>query len=407
MPDDVVDDDTDQYKSEDLPECAVAGSIPKQIHDDALEEDTNDCHGPDFGFSRENSSCPRSKEVDCRNGLPEGADADAIGRDEEEKVREIGENVKDMTVSGDERETLPTDDICGRLLAGRDERAQNSDLKTLPHRDDSTKNRFSLSLDDKMKARIQKAIEADDYVYQASLAMSEAIEREEQKQYQSSFELYKLGIGLLLQGVQQDSDEERRVAVRRKTAQYLLRAENVYKNYLHESKKAKDSRKSAMNLAEVRTIGVIDKIFLVERYVTGDIFAVKVLHKCGAEYKNKREFVSKGNRKLIDSKYMVKLRHYTETSTGIYLFLEFISGGLLWNYLDMDLRWNTASSNCDVNANMNRTDATTSCAGQLKNAEAKSLENENHGVTEDLIRVWMAEIVSVLSDLHKHGIICK
>lgn len=268
--------------------------------------------------------------------------------------------------------------------------------------------RFAIILDEKMKRRIQRAIESDDYVYQSSLAMSEAIDLEQQKQFKASFKLYKLGIGILLQGVKQDNEEERRIAVRRKTAQYLLRAENVYKCCLMQAEQTAKARKRPIRLSECRTVGIIDKVMLVERFETGDIFVLKVLHKCGAEYKNRKEANSKGGRRFFDSKFMVKLFHQTESTTGIHLFLEYVCGGLLWNYLGMDLSWDSASIGMTVNRSPFTHDSMknsrTSLPGSCSNLE---LTDSKGSMMEERIRIWMAEIVSVLSDLHRHSIICR
>ena len=51
-------------------------------------------------------------------------------------------------------------------------------------------------------------------------------------QYQLAFSYYKTGVGILLQGVQGDTNKARRDAVRRKTAQYLMKAEDLYNRHL-------------------------------------------------------------------------------------------------------------------------------------------------------------------------------
>lgn len=51
-------------------------------------------------------------------------------------------------------------------------------------------------------------------------------------QYQLAFNYYKTGVGILLQGVQGDTNKARRDAVRRKTAQYLMKAEDLYNRHL-------------------------------------------------------------------------------------------------------------------------------------------------------------------------------
>lgn len=269
---------------------------------------------------------------------------------------------------------------------------------------------FSMSFDDKMKRRIQRAIERDDYIYQASLAMSEAIDKEDNQQYQASFDLYKLGIGLLLQGAQQDNDEGRRTAVRRKTAQYLLRAENLYRSHLINLKRTKNTENTPFNLAEVKTLGVLDNVALVERPRTEEVFVMKVLHKCGAEYKNRREMITQKDRNYVKTKHMVKLCHHTENNTGIYLFLEYIPGGLLWNHLEMDLSWSSASYEVNDTSSVGGTIESPTgqpvCNPSLNQGQNAASSAENR-VPEKKIKKWAAEIVSVLEDLHKNDIVCR
>ena len=47
-----------------------------------------------------------------------------------------------------------------------------------------------------------------------------------------AFRHFKAGVGILLDGVQNDTDAVRRDAVRRKTAHYLVKAEDIYSRHL-------------------------------------------------------------------------------------------------------------------------------------------------------------------------------
>ena len=323
-------------------------------------------------------------------------------------------------------DVLPTpniDNCCNEREAALDSTENNSKLNengpNPPSLDPTAKDsnisgevnkEFSMSFDDKMKKRIQRAIEHDDYIYQASLAMSEAIDKEDNQQYQASFDLYKLGIGLLLQGAQQDNDEERRTAVRRKTAQYLLRAENMYRSCIINSKRTKDTESIPLHLGEIKTLGLLDNVALVERPRTEEVFVMKVLHKCGAEYKNRRDIITKKDRNYVKSKYMVELCHHTESNTGIYLFLEYIPGGLLWNHLEMDLSWSSASyevkNASSVGGTIENPTGQPVCTPSLNQGQNSASLSENP-VSEKKIRRWAAEIVSVLGDLHKNDVVCR
>ena len=346
-------------------------------------------------------------------------------------------------------------------------------------------------IDERMAKLIEETVQLDDYIYQASLAMSEAIEAEGQQRFEAAFETYKLGIGFLLHGVQQDKDAGRREAVRRKTAQYLLRAESLYKTYLSRSqsttpdirspvfspnvprsqktvftsKDFKNIQKVEFTLRDFKVLGIVDNIVLSQNARTDGIFAVKVLHKCGAEYKgSRRSLAAKRKLKFRNCKYMVKLLHFTETSTGIYLFLEYLPNGRLWDYLGLHVDWKHSeyTANDTLFSTLNHSSKMESIMRGLKSLYSEksdplkdkicvamdnvegdiagnalsafspssvsprhcdklSQKTDNSGyfrnrrerikterwIPEDVIRQWAAEIVIVLEDLHSHGIICK
>lgn len=70
------------------------------------------------------------------------------------------------------------------------------------------------------------------YIYDASLQITKAHDAEAIGDYASAFDFYKSGIGILLAGVQGDINSERRDAARRKTVNYLRRAEQIFTNHL-------------------------------------------------------------------------------------------------------------------------------------------------------------------------------
>lgn len=72
----------------------------------------------------------------------------------------------------------------------------------------------------------------EDYIYLAASQICLAQNSEASGHYQQAFNHYKIGVGILLQGVQGDVNKARRDAVRRKTAQYLMKAEDLYNRHL-------------------------------------------------------------------------------------------------------------------------------------------------------------------------------
>ena len=325
-----------------------------------------------------------------------------------------------------------------------------------------------IQVDEKMSAIISKTVQEDDYVFQASVAMSNAIEQEGLGNVESAFDMYKFGIGLLLCGVQTDRDTDRRDAVRRKTAQYLLRAETLYKSCF---KNFEDSGNTTTNsdrtgnksmsldskwrfrLSDVKVIGLIDKVMLVQRVFSkeDEVFVMKVLHKMGAEYKrtisnnnNNKNNSNKPTRNLYNTQFMCLLVNCVETKTGVYLLLEHVHGGRLWDFLGLKMFSNPRHSssfalndtthhsldNSSVHQPANQVEnidivdiPATSYVRQGSDALAsrsrgssisssitckiKNSASKSHGLDESQVRLWAAQIASALMDLHNKGVLCR
>jgi hypothetical protein len=75
-------------------------------------------------------------------------------------------------------------------------------------------------------------VTSQNYISDASKILSQAIACETQKDYQNAFDLYKAGVEMLLAGVQGETDKTKRQMVRKKTGQYLLRAEFIFKQHI-------------------------------------------------------------------------------------------------------------------------------------------------------------------------------
>ncbi|XP_062821440.1 sorting nexin-15 isoform X2 [Anolis carolinensis] len=74
--------------------------------------------------------------------------------------------------------------------------------------------------------------EAGGYLSLAIERIQRASESEVAHDYQEAFRGYRSGVDLLLQGMQGDPNEARREAVKKKTAEYLQRAEEIFQQHL-------------------------------------------------------------------------------------------------------------------------------------------------------------------------------
>lgn len=287
--------------------------------------------------------------------------------------------------------------------------------------------------DDRMSQRIEETVQHDDYVYQASVAMGNAIEQEELGNFDAAFDMYKFGVGLLLRGVQNETDVHRREAVRRKTAQYLLRAELLYNSSLksNNNNRAKSlpsigDTKWRFRLSDVKVFGIIKNVMLVQKGPSNEVFVMKVLHKKSAEYKNSFQIKhkQKHERNLYNCHFMTKLMNCVETETGVYLLLQHIVGGRLWDYLSLPIftycatkqSYSCSNGNLDVNGNTCEVFDSQFKSGSYEkprgrvssvNHKLKRTVSISNGYDEDYIKVWAAQIALGLMGLHSLDILCR
>ncbi|XP_032090122.1 sorting nexin-15 isoform X2 [Thamnophis elegans] len=74
--------------------------------------------------------------------------------------------------------------------------------------------------------------EGSKYLPQATERIRQAVLCEASKDYPGAFHGYRSGVDLLLQGLQGDPNPSRREAVKKKTAEYLQRAEEIFQQHL-------------------------------------------------------------------------------------------------------------------------------------------------------------------------------
>lgn len=74
-----------------------------------------------------------------------------------------------------------------------------------------------------------------DYLDRASELICFAEQKEKEQDFQAAFSCYRSGVDLLLQGVQGEPSPTRREAVKKKTAEYLMRAEQISSQHLRSN----------------------------------------------------------------------------------------------------------------------------------------------------------------------------
>ncbi|XP_078594096.1 ribosomal protein S6 kinase delta-1-like isoform X2 [Branchiostoma floridae x Branchiostoma japonicum] len=182
--------------------------------------------------------------------------------------------------------------------------------------------------------------EMADYIHEAAQMIRLALENEACGSFEAAFGYYKSGVEMLLRGVQNDTNKTRREAVRRKTAQYLLRAEDLYNRHLpgttaNSNRWATDSVDldpvtshlcgPTSDLQNYKVIGVVDKVALVIDITTNNTYVIKVLQKDSGDHTCHKSIVP------ARIPYMVQLYCYYTTEHAVFLVLEYAAGGKLWS----------------------------------------------------------------------------
>ncbi|XP_052661991.1 ribosomal protein S6 kinase delta-1 isoform X3 [Harpia harpyja] len=180
-----------------------------------------------------------------------------------------------------------------------------------------------------------------DYLEKAGELIKLALKKEEEEDYETAFNFYRKGVDLLLEGVQGESSPTRREAVKRKTAEYLMRAERISSFYRKSSEDASVSmppgslssrpswnlRSPAEELKAFRVLGVIDKVLLVMDTRTQQTFILKGLRK-SSEYSRSRTTIIP---RCVPN--MVCLHKYIISEESVFLVLQHAEGGKLWSYV--------------------------------------------------------------------------
>ncbi|XP_072558589.1 ribosomal protein S6 kinase delta-1 isoform X1 [Paramormyrops kingsleyae] len=175
-----------------------------------------------------------------------------------------------------------------------------------------------------------------DYLERASEQIRLAVQREGEQDYQAAFSFYRSGVDLLLQGVQGDPSPTRREAVKKKTAEYLMRAEHISSRYLRDGSEAPGAlgsrptwkqRNPAEELKIFGVLGVIDKVLLVMDKRTQETFILKGLRKSSECGRNKKTIIPR----CVPN--MVRLHKFIVSEDAVFLVLQHAEGGKLWSHI--------------------------------------------------------------------------
>uniref|UniRef100_G3QIB8 non-specific serine/threonine protein kinase n=1 Tax=Gorilla gorilla gorilla TaxID=9595 RepID=G3QIB8_GORGO len=149
-----------------------------------------------------------------------------------------------------------------------------------------------------------------DYLEKAGELIKLALKKEEEDDYEAASDFYRKGVDLLLEGVQGESSPTRREAVKRRTAEYLMRAESISSLY---------------GKPQLDDVSQVCLIFCCD---TTDLFVLCQGLRKSSEYSR--------NRKTIIPRCvpnMVCLHKYIISEESVFLVLQHAEGGKLWSYI--------------------------------------------------------------------------
>nr|XP_035957688.1 ribosomal protein S6 kinase delta-1 isoform X7 [Halichoerus grypus] len=148
-----------------------------------------------------------------------------------------------------------------------------------------------------------------DYLEKAGELIKLALKKEEEDDYEAASNFYRKGVDLLLEGVQGESSPTRREAVKRRTAEYLMRAESLSSLY---GKPQLDD---------------ISQVLLVMDTRTEQTFILKGLRKSSEYSRNRKTIIPR----CVPN--MVCLHKYIISEESVFLVLQHAEGGKLWSYI--------------------------------------------------------------------------
>ncbi|XP_028253244.1 ribosomal protein S6 kinase delta-1 [Parambassis ranga] len=199
-----------------------------------------------------------------------------------------------------------------------------------------------------------------DYLDKASELICFAVQKEKEQDYQAAFLYYRSGVDLLLQGVQGEPSAARREAVKKKTAEYLMRAEQISSQYLRSNMGQGSTQTVAFGaqccpstsrggqqspseeLSAYRVLGIIDKVLLVMDKRTQETFILKGLRKSSDCGRAKRTIIPHS------VPHMVQLRKFIVSDDSVFLLLQYAEGGKLWSHIGKYLCTSSPDESFDI-----------------------------------------------------------
>lgn len=168
--------------------------------------------------------------------------------------------------------------------------------------------------------------ESSQYILIAAGHMSAAFKHEDLTEYEEAFTQYKMGISSLRSGVESDTNKLRAEIIKEKISKYLERAEKLYNRYLNCNVSLLS--KPISELQYYKVLKIIESVMLVKDVRKNCLNIVKVREKLSSNKESISNYILRG-----EIPYMVRLHACIETETSVFLILQHLSRGKLWDFI--------------------------------------------------------------------------
>uniref|UniRef100_A0A8B9HE28 Ribosomal protein S6 kinase C1 n=1 Tax=Astyanax mexicanus TaxID=7994 RepID=A0A8B9HE28_ASTMX len=208
-----------------------------------------------------------------------------------------------------------------------------------------------------------------DYLEKASEQIGLAVQKEVEQDFAAAFSYYRSGVDLLLQGVQGEASPSRREAVKKKTAEYLMRAELISSTHLKDSM-GQNSTQNRVSPADNTAVFIpLDFFYILSPYTHKHKHGLRKSSECG---RVKKTVVPR----TVPN--MVRLRKFIVCEDSIFLLLHYAEGGKLWSHITKYLHQGTPEESFDIPFIQKSHTASVRCAERLDPALASSDSAGSH-----------------------------
>uniref|UniRef100_A0AAR2J6D5 Ribosomal protein S6 kinase delta-1 n=1 Tax=Pygocentrus nattereri TaxID=42514 RepID=A0AAR2J6D5_PYGNA len=200
-------------------------------------------------------------------------------------------------------------------------------------------------------ALFPSSLRKKDYLEKASEQIGLAVQKEVEQDFAAAFSYYRSGVDLLLQGVQGEVSPSRREAVKKKTAEYLMRAELISNAHLKDSMGQSSTQNRGSwgqqsqsdELHNYRVLGVIDKVSSnTPEVLLSFNYVLKGLRKSSECGRVKKTVIPR----TVPN--MVRLRKFIVSEDSVFLLLQYAEGGKLWSHITKYLHQGSPDESFDI-----------------------------------------------------------